>query len=248
MELRDLKVKLFTDGADKAQIVDMAAQPWIRGFTTNPSLLKKAGVSDYASYARELVAAVPDHHLSFEVFSDEIPEMVAQARIIANWGANVYVKLPVTTTRGEPLFEAVRAISQEGVKINVTAVFTVDQIARAVHALAGGAAGCVSVFAGRMADLGIDYRPIVAAAVEHARKASNVEIIWASTREVFNVVEAEQMGCHIVTAPADILKKLPALGTRTGEELSLDAVRAFRNDALAAGLRLDVPSYSRAAE
>src|SRR5262247_2513820 len=247
IKLSDLKVKLFTDGADKAQIVEMAKQPWIKGFTTNPSLLKKAGVRDYAAYARDLVAAVPDRHISFEVFSDGIPEMVAQARVITTWGRNVHVKLPVTTTRGEPLYDAVKALSRDGVKINMTAIFTPDQVARAVEALAGGAPACVSVFAGRLADFGIDYRPIMQDAVARAGKTSNVEIIWASTREVFNVVEAHVMGCHIITAPADVLKKLPALGTRSDAELSLDAVKAFRDDALAAGLTLDVPA-SRAAE
>jgi transaldolase len=237
-KLSNLKVKLFTDGADKAQIVEMAKQPWISGFTTNPSLLRKAGVKDYAAYGRDLVAAVPDRHISFEVFSDDIPEMVAQGDVIATWGPNVYVKLPVTTTRGEPLFDAVRTLSRAGVKINMTAIFTSDQVARAVDALAGGAPACVSVFAGRLADLGIDYRPIMQDAVARARKTANVEIIWASTREVFNVVEADDMGCHIITAPADILKKLPALGTQSGAELSLAAVKAFRDDALSAGLSL----------
>jgi transaldolase len=239
-KLADLKVKLFTDGADKAQILGMAKQSWISGFTTNPSLLHKAGVRDYAGYGRDLVAALPDRHISFEVFSDEIPEMVAQADVIATWGRNVYVKLPVTTTRGEPLFDTVRTLSRRGVKINLTAIFTSDQVARAVEALAGGAPACVSVFAGRLADLGIDYRPIMLDAVARARQTPNVEIIWASTREVFNVVEADAMGCHIITAPADILKKLPALGTKTGEELSLGAVKAFRDDALSAGLTLAV--------
>src|SRR5215831_13485466 len=138
IRLADLKVKLFTDGADKAQIVEMAKQSWISGFTTNPSLLKKAGVSDYSAYARELVAAVPDRHISFEVFSDDVAEMVAQAGVIATWGKNVYVKLPVTNTRGEPLFEAVRTLSLEGVKINMTAIFTGEQVARAIEALDGG--------------------------------------------------------------------------------------------------------------
>jgi transaldolase len=239
-KLNDLKVKLFTDGADKAQILDMAKQSWIAGFTTNPSLLKKAGVKDYEAYGRDLVAAVPDRHISFEVFSDDIPEMTAQADVITTWGANVHVKLPVTTTRGEPLFEAVRSLSRAGVKINMTAIFTSDQVARAIDALAGGAPACVSVFAGRLADLGIDYRPIMRDAVARARKTANVEIIWASTREVFNVIEADEMGCHIITAPADILKKLPAIGTQTGAELSLAAVKAFRDDALAAGLSLAV--------
>jgi transaldolase len=245
--LKSLKVRLFTDGADKAQIVEMARQPWIAGFTTNPSLLKKAGVSDYESYGRDLVAAVPDRHISFEVFSDDITEMVAQARVIATWGKNVYVKLPVTTTRGEPLFDAVRSLSRDGIKVNFTAIFTSEQVARAMAALDGGAPSIVSVFAGRLADFGIDYRPVMQDAITRARKTKTVEIIWASTREVFNVVEADAMGCHIITAPADVLKKLPALGTKTGAELSLGAVQSFREDALAAGLKLAVPA-TRAAE
>jgi transaldolase len=245
--LSDLQVKLFTDGADKGQIVAMAQEPWIRGFTTNPSLLKAAGVSDYEGYARDLVAAVPDRHISFEVFSDEIPEMVAQARLITTWGSNVYVKLPVTTTGGEPLYEAIDALSHDGVKINVTAVFTSDQVVRAIDALVGGAPACVSVFAGRLADVGIDYRPLMEDAINRARATPNVEIIWASTREVFNVVEADEMGCHIITAPADVLKKLPSLGSRTAPELSLDAILRFRQDALAAGLTLKCPEPRGAA-
>lgn len=245
--LQTLKTRLFTDGADKMQIVEMAKQPWIAGFTTNPSLLKKAGVSDYEAYARDLVAAVPDRHISFEVFSDDIPEMVAQARLITTWGDNVYVKLPVTTTRGETLYDAVRTLSHDGVKINMTAIFTAEQVASSIKALDGGAPACVSVFAGRLADFGIDYRPLMRDAVVQARRTRSVEIIWASTREVFNVVEANEIGCHIITAPADVLKKLPAIGTKSAAELSLAAVRAFREDALAAGLRLDVPA-ARAAE
>jgi transaldolase len=237
-KLANLKVKLFTDGADKGQIVEMAKQPWIAGFTTNPSLLKKAGVRDYEVFARDLVAAVPDRHISFEVFSDDIPEMLAQGRVIASWGKNVHVKLPVTTTRGEPLYDTIRTLSRDGVKINVTAIFTSEQAERAAEALDGGAPGCISVFAGRLADLGIDYRPIMRDAIARARKSRNIEIIWASTREVFNVLEADEMGCHIITAPADILKKLQAIGTKTGAELSLDAVKAFRDDAVAAGLTL----------
>ena len=245
--LKNLNVKLFTDGADKAQILEMAKQPWIRGFTTNPSLMKAAKVSDYQTYARDLVEAVPDRHISFEVFSDDIAEMVAQARVISAWGANVHVKLPVTTTRGEPLFSAVRSLSRDGIKVNLTAIFTAEQTASGVEALAGGAPACVSVFAGRLADAGIDYRPIMRDAVTRARQTANVEVIWASTREVFNVIEADEMGCHIITAPAAVLKKLPALGTKTGSELSLDAVKAFREDAVSVGLTLPVAA-SRAAE
>ena len=203
--IADLKVKLFTDGADKAQIVEMAKQPWIAGFTTNPSLLKKAGVSDYEAYARDVVAAVPDKPISFEVFSDDLDEMHAQAQVITSWGGNVYVKLPVTNTKGEGLYDMVRTLSRDGVKINMTAIFAEDQIVKAIAALDGGAPACVSVFAGRLADFGIDYRPIMRDAVARARRTKNVEIIWASTREVFNVIEADEMGCHIITAPADIL-------------------------------------------
>lgn len=238
--LADLNVKLFTDGADKSQIVEMAKNRWISGFTTNPSLLRKAGVKDYEAYGRDLVAAVPDRHISFEVFSDDIPVMVAQGRAINRWGDNVFVKLPVSTTRGEMLFDAVRALSRDGVKINMTAIFTADQVARAVEALDGGASACVSVFAGRLADFGLDYRPLMRDAAARARRTPNVEIIWASTREVFNVIEADEMGCHIITAPADILKKMVALGTKSAAELSLDAVRAFRQDALAAELSLEL--------
>jgi transaldolase len=244
--LVNLKIKLFTDGADKAQIVDMAKKPWIKGFTTNPSLLKKAGVVNYEAYARDLVAAVPDRHISFEVFSDDIPEMVEQARIITTWGENVYVKLPVTTTRGEPLYDAVGALSRDGVKVNVTAVFTADQAVRTIEVLKGKAPACVSVFAGRLADTGIDYRPVMQEAIKHAKATTNVEIIWASTREVYNVIEADGMGCHIITAPNDVLKKLPALGAKSAGELSLEAVRQFRDDAVAAGLTLS-PERKRAA-
>jgi transaldolase len=243
--LSDLKIKLFTDGAEKAQIVEMAKQQWIAGFTTNPSLLKKAGVKDYAAYGRDLVAAVTNRHITFKffpIFSN------GGAVDIASWGQNVYVKLPVTNTHGEPLFDAVRALTREGIKINMTAIFAPEQVARAVDALAGGAPACVSVFAGRLADLGIDYRPIMLDAITRARKTPNVEIIWASTREVYNVVEADGIGCHIITAPADVLNKLPALGTMHAADLSLGAVRAFREDALAAGLTLEVPGKAHAAE
>jgi len=248
VDLKSLRVKLFTDGADKAQIVDMARNAWISGFTTNPSLLKKAGVSDYVKYAHELVAAVPDRHISFEVIADDIPEMVAQARLISSWGKNVYAKIPVMTTKGQYLFDAARSLSHDGIKLNMTAIFTTVQVEKAVAALDGGAPSCVSVFAGRLGDVGIDYRPIVADAVKRARATKSVEIIWASTREVFNVVEAHDMGCHIITAPADVLKKLPGLGTQSGDDLTLGCVEAFRDDALAAGIVLPAVEPSRAAE
>jgi transaldolase len=245
--LASLKVKLFTDGADKAQIVEMAKLGYVAGFTTNPSLLKKAGVKDYESYARELVAAVPGKHISFEVISDEIEEMIAEARVITTFGKNVYVKLPVINTRREPLYDAIKMLSGEGVKINVTVITTEEQARRATAALSKGPGGCVSVFAGRLADLGIDYAPAVETAVREARATKQVEVIWASTREVWNVIEADRMGCHIITAPADILKKLPALGSKTAEDLSLEGVKAFRDDTLAAGLSLKAGNVRRTA-
>jgi transaldolase len=246
--LKSLRVKLFTDGADKAQIVDMAKNAWISGFTTNPSLLKKAGVTDYIAYARDLVAAVPDKHISFEVVSDDMPEMLAQARLISTFGKNVYAKMPVMTTRKEPLYDAVKTLSREGIKVNMTAIFTSEQVEKAIACMDGGAPGIVSVFAGRLADLAIDYRPIMKDAIARARATKNIEIIWASTREVFNVIEAEEMGCHIITAPADVLKKMPAIGTKTGDDLTLDAVVAFRDDAQAAGITLPAAGAIRAAE
>ena len=244
--LATLRVKLFTDGADKTQILEMAKKPWIKGFTTNPSLLKKVGVVNYEAYGRDLVAAVPDRPISFEVFSDEIGEMIAQAHTISAWGENVYVKLPVTTTHGETLYDAVGQLSRQGVKVNVTAICSSEQVARTIEVLRGHAPACVSVFAGRLADAGVDYRPIMQDAVKRAKATTNVEIIWASTREVFNVVEADSMGCHIITAPGDVLKKLPALGAKNEAELSLEAVRLFREDAVAAGLTL-APARARAA-
>lgn len=238
-KLADIKTRIFADGAAKADMVELAKNSWVAGFTTNPSLLKKAGVKDYAAFAQDVVRAIPDRHISFEVFSDDIPEMIEQARIITTWGENVYVKLPVTNTRGEPLYDAVRKLSGEGVKINVTAIFTREQVENSIKALDGRAPACVSVFAGRLADFGDDYRPLMQDSVKLARATKNIEIIWASTREVFNVVEASNMACHIITVPNDVLKKLPALGTKTGAELSRAAVAAFREDAVAAGLSLN---------
>jgi transaldolase len=173
--------------------------------------------------------------------------MIEQARVISTWGPNVYVKLPVTTTRGEPVFQAVHGLSRDGIQINLTAVFTSEQVVSRIQALSQGAPACVSVFAGRLADAGIDHRPIMRDAVARARQTANVEIIWASTREVFNVIEANLIKCHIITAPAAVLKKLPSLGTSTASELSLEAVKAFREDAVAARLTLPVPA-KRAAE
>ena len=235
--IEDLQVKLFTDGADKAQILDMAQKPWIKGFTTNPSLLRKAGVTDYEAYGRDLVAAVPDRHISFEVFSDDLPEMVAQARLITTWGDNVYVKLPVTDTEGKSMAPLVRELSEDGVKVNVTALFTTAQVELITSAVKDGAASYVSVFAGRIADAGVDPIPIMRRSVEILSDAPRAELIWASPREALNLVQADEVGCHVITMTHDLLAKLPSLG-KSLDQFSLETVQMFRRDAVNAGFSI----------
>lgn len=235
--LADLKVKLFADGADKAGMVEMYRKPFVKGFTTNPTLMRKAGVSDYRGFAREVLAEIPDRPISFEVFSDEFEEMEQQARQIATWGDNVYVKIPVSNTRREPAYELVRKLSHEGVKVNVTAMLTLDQVRAVARALEGGAPANVSVFAGRIADTGVDPVPVMAEAVRILGDAPNAELIWASPRELLNVFQAEAVGCHIITATNDILKKLELIGKDLAD-YSLETVQMFFNDARAAGFTL----------
>jgi transaldolase len=236
-----LRVNLFADGAEKAQMLEMYKNPLIKGFTTNPTLMRKAGITDYVAFAQDIVAAIPDRHISFEVFSDDLPGMERQARMIAKWGRNVYVKLPVTNTKREPVFDLINRLSKDGVRVNLTAVFTKDQVERAVAALGGHAPGCISVFAGRIADAGIDPVPVMHDYLKLIRQHSNLECIWASPRELLNVVQASDVGCHIITATPDILKKLSLLGKDLGE-YSLETVKMFRDDAVAAGFTLPVDS------
>jgi transaldolase len=236
----DLKVKLFADGADKAGMLEMYRKPFVKGFTTNPTLMRKAGVSDYRGFAREILDAIPDRPISFEVFSDEFDEMERQAREIATWGSNVYVKIPVTNTRREPAYDLVHALSHEGVKVNVTAMLTLDQVRSVADALRGGAPSCVSVFAGRIADTGVDPVPIMAESVRILADVPGAELIWASPRELLNVFQAESVGCHIITATNDILKKLDLIG-RDLADYSLDTVKMFFNDAKQAGFALELP-------
>ncbi len=233
----DLKVKLFADGADLAGMLEMYAQPHIRGFTTNPTLMRKAGLTDYRAFAREALAAIPDRPISFEVFADEFAEMERQAREIATWGPNVYVKIPVTNTRREPAYDLVRRLSLAGVQLNVTALLTLEQVRDVVAAMRGGAPGYISVFAGRIADTGRDPMPLMAAAVELLGLAPQTELIWASPRELLNVFQADAVGCHIITATNDILKKLELVGKDLAE-YSLDTVKMFHRDASQAGFRL----------
>jgi transaldolase len=235
--LADLRIKLFADGADKAAMLALYADPMIQGFTTNPTLMRKSGITDYERFARDILACIPDRPVSLEVFADDFPAMERQARIITEWGDNVYVKIPVTNTRGESARELVGRLSHSGVKINVTALLTLDQVREMVAALAGGAPCCVSVFAGRIADTGQDPLPLMTEAVELLRPHPNIELIWASPRELLNVLQADAIGCHIITATSDILKKLPLIGKDLGE-YSLDTVKMFYSDACASGFSL----------
>lgn len=230
-------VKIFADGADKATMLDLYAKPWISGFTTNPTLMHKAGIRDYAAFAREILAAIPDRPISLEVFADEFAEMERQARMIASWADNVYVKIPVTNTRREPSLDLICRLAHSGVRVNVTALLTLAQVRDVSHALAGGAPSCVSVFAGRIADTGVDPLPIMSAAVEMVSMYPQMELIWASPRELLNVVQADQIGCHIITVTNDILKKLDLLG-RDLADYSLDTVKMFYDDAGKSGFSL----------
>jgi len=232
-----LSVKIFADGADLPGILDLYRQPYIKGFTTNPTLMRKAGIADYRGFAREVLGAIPDRPISFEVFSDEFPEMERQAREIASWGANVYVKIPVTNTLGQSAGALVKRLSHEGVKLNVTALLPLEQVREIVDCVAGGAPACISVFAGRMADTGVDPVPVMAEAVRILRAAPNAELIWASPRELLNIFQADEIGCHIITVTHDILKKLSLVG-RDLHEYSLDTVKMFHSDALHAGFAL----------
>jgi transaldolase len=232
-----LSVKIFADGADLPGMVEMYGKPYIKGFTTNPTLMRKAGISDYAAFAREVLHAIPDRPISFEVFSDEFAEMERQAHEIASWGENVYVKIPVTNTRRESACDLIRRLSHTGVKINVTALLSLGQVRDVAVAVACGAPACVSVFAGRVADTGCDPVPLMVAAVEMLRIAPNAELIWASPRELLNVFQADAIGCHIITVTNDILKKLSLVG-RPLEEYSLDTVKMFHTDATQAGFAL----------
>ena len=235
--IADLHVKIFADGAELSGMLALYRQPFIRGFTTNPTLMNKAGIRDYRAFAREVLRAIPDRPISFEVFSDEFDEMERQAREIATWGPHVYVKVPVTNTRREPAYDLIRRLSDGGVKVNVTAIMTLEQVRQVTDAVRGGAPSNVSVFAGRIADTGRDPLPIMTDALEILRPAPDAELIWASPRELLNIVQADAIGCHIITVTPDILKKLDGIGKDLAE-FSLDTVKMFHDDARQAGFTL----------
>ncbi len=232
--VKNLKVKLFADGADKKTMLDLYANPHVTGFTTNPTLMRKAGIADYEAFARDIVTVIPDRHISLEVFADDLPEMERQARKIATFGPNVYAKIPITNTKSESTAALTRTLSLDGIKVNVTAMLTMAQVRETVTALAGGAPCCVSIFAGRIADTGVDPLPMMAEAVRLTKPHPGMEIIWASPRELLNVFQADEIGCHIITATPDILKKLTLVGKDLGG-YSLETVQMFYRDASASG-------------
>jgi transaldolase len=238
-----LRVKIFADGADRTEIRDLAANPLIHGFTTNPTLMRAAGVKDYEAFAHDVLDIVRDRPVSFEVFSDEWDEIERQALEIASWAENVYVKIPVTNTRAEPADAVLRRLVARGVKVNVTAVMTQAQVRAVAACLADGPPSCISLFAGRIADTGRDPVPEVAAALEAIRPHPSIELVWASPRELLNVVQADAIGCHIITVTRDLLTKLPLLG-RALDRFSLETVRMFHDDARAAGYAIRTGSAS----
>ena len=244
----ELRVKLFADGADLAAIKEAARNPLIRGFTTNPTLMRKAGVDDYEAFAHAVLDEITNLPVSFEVFSDEFDEMADQARLIASWGPNVVVKIPITNTRREPSHALLQRLAGEGIRLNVTAIMTLDQVRTAAKAVAAAPLAYVSVFAGRIADTGRDPVPLMAEAVAILGPHANMQLLWASPRELLNVFQADAVGCHIITATADVLKKLSSVG-KDLDEFSLETVKMFHDDAQHAGYRLHTPgSFALTAE
>jgi transaldolase len=235
--LADLKLKIFADGADKTGMLEMYANPLIKGFTTNPTLMRQADVKDYQAFAREIIQAIPDRPISFEVFADDFNEMERQALMISSWGANINVKIPVMNTKKQTSYDLLRRLARAGVKLNVTALMTLDQVRDASQALTESPAAYISLFAGRVADTGRDPVPLMAAAVELLRPFPHQELIWASPRELMNIFQADAVGCHVITVTNDILKKLALVG-KDLHDFSLDTVKMFYYDAQQAGYQL----------
>jgi len=236
--LSSLKVKIFADGANLPGMIDLYKNPLIKGFTTNPTLMKQAGITDYEAFAKEVLKAIPDRPISFEVFSDEFDEMARQASLIAGWGDNVYVKIPVMNTRSEPSYDLIRKLAKAGIKSNVTALMTLDQVRQTAECLAGGPHSYISVFAGRIADTGRDPVPHMTEAIALMKPYSNLELIWASPRELLNIFHAESVGCHVITVTHDVLKKTALVG-KDLDQYSLETVKMFYDDAEKAGFSLN---------
>lgn len=236
-KVSSLRIKLFMDGANVDEMVEAARNPMIKGFTTNPTLMRKAGVDDYTAFARAALDAVGGMPISFEVFSDELDEMEREARVIASWGGDTYVKIPVTNTKGESTAPLIRKLSAEGIALNVTAIMTLEQVRVVADALDAGTPAVVSIFAGRIADTGIDPVPVMVEAAKLLHDRPKAELLWASPRELLNIFQADEAGCHIITATPDVLKKLSLVG-KSLDEYSLDTVKMFYQDARAAGYKL----------
>jgi transaldolase len=230
-------IKLFQDGADLAQMIEARRSRFVDGFTTNPSLMRRAGVADYKTFAREAIAAIPDLPISFEVFADDFDTMEREAQEIASWGGDTYIKIPISNTKGESAAPLIRKLSSQGLSLNVTAILTLDQVETVIGAAGGDARLIVSVFAGRIADTGVDPMPVMQAAAELVNTRPNAELLWASPREVLNVMQARECGCDIITAPPDLIAKLPLFG-KDLHQYSLQTVRMFHEDARAAGFKL----------
>jgi transaldolase len=240
----DLKVKIFGDGADVAGILELSRKPYIKGFTTNPTLMRKAGIPDYAAFAAQVLQHITDRPVSFEVLADDAASMERQARHVATWGKNVYVKIPVTNTSRVPMYELIHRLSGEGIQINVTAILTLEQVREVAAALCGGAPSNVSVFAGRIADTGRDPVPLMQQCVEILSKNEHCELIWASPRELLNIFQADEIGCDIITVTNDILKKLDLVG-KSLEDFSLETVKMFYEDGLKSGYTLEPPRAAK---
>ena len=237
-QLLDLPIKIFADGADQEGIASLYAKPYIKGLTTNPTLMRQAGIADYEKFAREVLEVVKEKPISFEVFSDEFSEMGRQARMIGKWQENVYVKIPITNTRGDSALPLIEELSGEGVKLNLTAILTREQVEGVAKTVAREVPCVVSVFAGRVADTGVDPIPLMKESLQILRELPAAELLWASVREVLNIYQAAECGCHIVTVPHKILEKVAELGGMNLTELSLDTVKMFHRDAAGAGFRL----------
>jgi transaldolase len=235
--LQDLKVNLFADGADLQTMIEMAKKPFIKGLTTNPTLMRKAGINDYKLFAKEVITAIQNKPISFEVFSDETDEMISQGLKIASWGKNVNVKIPISNSVGQSTKSVIKELSAEGVAINVTALLTTDQVKTVVDSIDESSNVFISIFAGRIADTGRDPIPLMKEALQIMNEKPKAKLIWASPRELLNVIQANDIGCHIITATPDILKKLELIG-KDLSEYSLDTVRMFRGDALASGYKI----------
>jgi transaldolase len=240
----ELRVQVFADGADKASMLELYRQPYIKGFTTNPTLMRKAGVTDYERFAREILENIPDRPISFEVFADDATEMERQAHKIASWASNVYVKIPVTNTRREPMYDLIRRLSADGIQVNATALLTLDQVSHIAQALRGGAPSYISVFAGRVADTGRDPVPMMKSALELMAPEPKTQLVWASPRELLNIFQADEIGCHIITVTSDVLKKISLVG-KDLHDYSLETVQMFHDDAARSRYTLELTPEER---